>query len=157
MLDVQSIDLHYGAAQALRGVSLQAKIGEVTCVLGRNGVGKTSLLGALAGPAGSQEPPTRSIVLQIVEREVRGSDVAGGPVGVVRVDQGDEVEIRWSSDEGATVHLHGYDIETVVPAEGEAAMRFAARATGRFPIEAHGIGGDRRLEKTLLYLEVHPR
>ena len=49
MLDVRSLDLHYGAAQALRGVSLQAKIGEVSCVLGRNGVGKTSLLGALAG------------------------------------------------------------------------------------------------------------
>src|SRR3954449_6275529 len=49
MLDVQTIDLHYGAAQALRGVSLQAEIGEVTCVLGRNGVGKTSLLDALAG------------------------------------------------------------------------------------------------------------
>jgi len=49
MLDVQSIDLHYGAAQALRAVSLAAKPGEVTCVLGRNGVGKTSLLDALAG------------------------------------------------------------------------------------------------------------
>ena len=49
MLDAQSIDLHYGAAQALRGVSLQAEVGEVTCVLGRNGVGKTSLLDALAG------------------------------------------------------------------------------------------------------------
>jgi urea transport system ATP-binding protein len=49
MLDVQSIDLHYGAAQALRAVSLNAAVGEVTCVLGRNGVGKTSLLDALAG------------------------------------------------------------------------------------------------------------
>ena len=49
MLDVKAIDLHYGAAQALRGVSLQAELGEVTCVLGRNGVGKTSLLDALAG------------------------------------------------------------------------------------------------------------
>jgi len=49
MLDAKSIDLHYGAAQALRGVSLQAEVGEVTCVLGRNGVGKTSLLDALAG------------------------------------------------------------------------------------------------------------
>ena len=41
--------LHYGAAQALRGVSLTAEPGKVTCVLGRNGVGKTSLLDALAG------------------------------------------------------------------------------------------------------------
>jgi urea transport system ATP-binding protein len=49
MLDVTSIDLHYGAAQALRGVSLHAEPGKVTCVLGRNGVGKTSLLRALVG------------------------------------------------------------------------------------------------------------
>ena len=41
MLQVNAIDLHYGAAQALRGVSLEAKPGKVTCVLGRNGVGKT--------------------------------------------------------------------------------------------------------------------
>ena len=49
MLEVASIDLHYGAAQALRAVSLSARLGEVTCVLGRNGVGKTSLLRALVG------------------------------------------------------------------------------------------------------------
>ncbi|HKF11588.1 MAG TPA: urea ABC transporter ATP-binding subunit UrtE [Xanthobacteraceae bacterium] len=49
MLQVDSIDLHYGAAQALRNVSLSAAVGKVTCVLGRNGVGKTSLLDALAG------------------------------------------------------------------------------------------------------------
>jgi urea transport system ATP-binding protein len=49
MLQVNSIDLHYGAAQALRNVSLAAEAGKVTCVLGRNGVGKTSLLEALAG------------------------------------------------------------------------------------------------------------
>ena len=49
-----AIDLHYGAAQALRGVSLQAEPGKVTCVLGRNGVGKTSLLRALVGPASGQ-------------------------------------------------------------------------------------------------------
>jgi urea transport system ATP-binding protein len=49
MLHVNSIDLHYGAAQALRNVSLSAEPGKVTCVLGRNGVGKTSLLDALAG------------------------------------------------------------------------------------------------------------
>jgi urea transport system ATP-binding protein len=49
MLQVDAIDLHYGAAQALRGVSLVAEPGKVTCVLGRNGVGKTTLLDALAG------------------------------------------------------------------------------------------------------------
>ena len=49
MLDVNAIDLHYGAAQALRAVSLKAEPGKVTCILGRNGVGKTSLLDALAG------------------------------------------------------------------------------------------------------------
>jgi urea transport system ATP-binding protein len=49
MLDVDAIDLHYGAAQALRRISITAKPGEVTCVLGRNGVGKTSLLRAIIG------------------------------------------------------------------------------------------------------------
>src|SRR5271168_2699595 len=49
MLEANAIDLFYGAAQALRSVSLKAEPGKVTCVLGRNGVGKTSLLDALAG------------------------------------------------------------------------------------------------------------
>ena len=49
MLSVESIDLFYGAAQALRGVSMQATPGRVSCVLGRNGVGKTSLLRAIVG------------------------------------------------------------------------------------------------------------
>ncbi|MBV9635127.1 MAG: ATP-binding cassette domain-containing protein, partial [Methylobacteriaceae bacterium] len=49
MLSVQSIDLFYGAAQSLRGVSLQASPGRVTCVMGRNGVGKSSLLRAIVG------------------------------------------------------------------------------------------------------------
>jgi urea transport system ATP-binding protein len=48
-LAIENVSLHYGAAQALRGVSVDANIGEVTCVLGRNGVGKTSLLRAIAG------------------------------------------------------------------------------------------------------------
>ncbi len=49
MLEVTAIDLHYGAAQALRGVTLSAPPGAVTCVLGRNGVGKSSLLRAIVG------------------------------------------------------------------------------------------------------------
>jgi urea transport system ATP-binding protein len=49
MLEANAIDLHYGAAQALRAVSMQAEEGKITCVMGRNGVGKTSLLRALTG------------------------------------------------------------------------------------------------------------
>jgi urea transport system ATP-binding protein len=49
MLEVNAIDLQYGAATALRSVSFKAETGKVTCVLGRNGVGKTSLLRALVG------------------------------------------------------------------------------------------------------------
>ena len=49
MLTVDKINLHYGAAQALRQVSLTAEMGKITCVLGRNGVGKSSLLRAVTG------------------------------------------------------------------------------------------------------------
>jgi urea transport system ATP-binding protein len=49
MLSVQNVNLFYGAAQALRSVSLSAAIGRVTCLLGRNGVGKTSLLRGIVG------------------------------------------------------------------------------------------------------------
>ena len=49
MLKVDKATLHYGAAQALRGVSLMAEEGKITCLLGRNGVGKTSLIRSIVG------------------------------------------------------------------------------------------------------------
>ena len=49
MLTATGLTLHYGGAQILYGVDLVAKAGEVSCILGTNGVGKTSLLKALAG------------------------------------------------------------------------------------------------------------
>ena len=49
MLTVEKASLHYGAAHALRGISLSAEMGRITCVLGRNGVGKSSLLRAVTG------------------------------------------------------------------------------------------------------------
>ena len=48
-LRVEALDLSYGASRCLRGVSLEADPGRITCVLGRNGVGKTSLLRAMVG------------------------------------------------------------------------------------------------------------
>ncbi|MFT5082596.1 MAG: urea transport system ATP-binding protein [Lentisphaeria bacterium] len=49
MLTAKNIDLFYGASQALQNVSLEAKKGEITCVLGRNGVGKSSLMQSITG------------------------------------------------------------------------------------------------------------
>ena len=49
MLSITNVDLYYGAAQALRDVSLDVPEDKVTCLMGRNGVGKTSLLGAIVG------------------------------------------------------------------------------------------------------------
>jgi urea transport system ATP-binding protein len=87
MLDVTAIDLHYGAAQALRAVSLKAEPGKVTCVLGRNGVGKTSLLRALIG----QQPISRGTIAW------EGQDITGlrpferARCGIAYVPQGREI------------------------------------------------------------------
>ena len=48
-LDVEGINLFYGAAQALKNISIKAEAGKVTCILGRNGVGKTSIMRAICG------------------------------------------------------------------------------------------------------------
>jgi urea transport system ATP-binding protein len=49
MLNVEKIDLHYGASKALHGVNLTAEKGRITSILGRNGVGKTSIARAVTG------------------------------------------------------------------------------------------------------------
>ena len=74
---------------------------------------------------------------------------------VVRVRQGDDVTIRWTTDKPLTIHLHGYDLEAKLTPGKPVSMRLAARATGRFAIEVHAHGSDK--ERTIGYLEVHPR
>ena len=49
MLKTEGLTLHYGGSQILHGISIEARAGEVTCIMGTNGVGKTSLLKAIAG------------------------------------------------------------------------------------------------------------
>lgn len=49
MLETRDLTLHYGSSQILNGISVRAETGRVTCVMGTNGVGKTSLLKAIAG------------------------------------------------------------------------------------------------------------
>src|SRR3954470_3265244 len=87
MLDVETIDLHYGAAQALRAVSLQAEPGKVTCVLGRNGVGKTSLLRALIG----QHPVSKGSITFDGGDITRLSTVDRARAGIAYCPQGREI------------------------------------------------------------------
>jgi len=49
MLQVSELNQYYGGSHILRGLSFEAKPGEITCLLGRNGVGKTTLLKCLMG------------------------------------------------------------------------------------------------------------
>ena len=49
MLNVENLTLHYGHSQVLYDVSMSAQAGAVTCLMGTNGVGKTSLLKAISG------------------------------------------------------------------------------------------------------------
>ena len=57
MLQVTELNQYYGGSHILRGLSFEVKVGEITCLLGRNGVGKTTLLKCLMGliPAKSGE------------------------------------------------------------------------------------------------------
>jgi urea transport system ATP-binding protein len=87
MLEVEKVDLYYGAAIALRQVSITAEAGAVTCVMGRNGVGKTSLLRAIVGA----HPITRGAI------RWEGADISRLPLyerakrGIAWVPQGRDI------------------------------------------------------------------
>ena len=84
MLITENLILHYGSSQILHGISVRAEPGEVTCVMGSNGVGKTSLLRLLSGT----HPSSGGRYL------LNGSDVTNSPpnalakAGVSYVPQG---------------------------------------------------------------------
>jgi urea transport system ATP-binding protein len=87
MLRVDDVSLHYGASQALRGVSLSVAQGEVTCVLGRNGVGKTSLLRAIVG----HRPISRGAIV-LGDRDLAGIKTdERARLGIAYVPQGREI------------------------------------------------------------------
>ncbi len=87
MLEISDLDLFYGASHCLRGVGLTAAKGEVTCILGRNGVGKTSLLRSVVG----LETPRAGRIMW------EGADLMGLPAyertrrGVASVPQGRDI------------------------------------------------------------------
>jgi hypothetical protein len=78
---------------------------------------------------------------------------------IIRVKQGDVVKLRWTSDRLVALHLHGYDIESIVQPGAIAEMSFTARATGRFTVMrgAPITGGGHTHEAPIVTLEVLPR
>jgi urea transport system ATP-binding protein len=87
MIEAKGIDLYYGAARALRGISLTAEAGAVTCILGRNGVGKTSFLRAVAG----QHPVSTGSILWEGTDITRLSPAERARRGIAYVPQGREI------------------------------------------------------------------
>jgi urea transport system ATP-binding protein len=121
MLEVQDIDLYYGASQALRSVSVSAAAGKITCVLGRNGVGKSSLLRAIVG---LQSIRKGRIILE-------GTDLAALPVyerarrGIGYVPQGREIFARLTVRE---------NLETGFAAQPRARRTIPDRIFELFPV-----------------------
>ncbi|MFH1806513.1 MAG: urea ABC transporter ATP-binding subunit UrtE [Pseudomonadota bacterium] len=87
MLEVRNIDLFYGASHALRSVSLSAENGRVTAVLGRNGVGKTSLMRAVVG----QHPIRNGDILWESKNISRDPSWKRSASGIAIVPQGREI------------------------------------------------------------------
>ncbi|MES2821476.1 MAG: urea ABC transporter ATP-binding subunit UrtE [Pseudomonadota bacterium] len=101
MLQVQQLHQYYGGSHILRGLSFEARVGEVTCLLGRNGVGKTTLLKCLMGliPAksGAVTWDERSIAALKPHQRVQA--------GIAYVPQGREIFGRLSVEENLLMGL----------------------------------------------------
>ena len=80
---------------------------------------------------------------------------------LIRVNEGDVVKLRWTSDQPIVLHLHGYDIEKRVAPGASTELAFTAFATGRFPIHVHaqeaGASGHAHEDAPLATIEVYPR
>ncbi len=87
MLSVENIDLYYGASKALNGVKMMAKKGEITCILGRNGVGKTSIARAITG----RHPLSAGKIVWEDQDLVKKSVADRARNGIAYVPQGREI------------------------------------------------------------------
>ena len=103
MLEIKSLNLNYGASQALRGVSLSAKQGEVACVLGKNGVGKTTLLNAIMGLE-----RIRSGDILLDDKSINNEPAyARSRSGVALVPQGRDIFSQLTVEENLRIGLSG--------------------------------------------------
>ena len=94
--------------------------------------------------------PDVKIEVRIVNRTVIGDEV-------IRVTQGQIIEMVWTTDEHTQVHIHGYEIHIPTTPDTPATVTFEAHATGRFPVTSHGFGDEiGKMHQMLLYFEVYP-
>jgi branched-chain amino acid transport system ATP-binding protein len=99
MLLVRDLDLYYGDAQALAGVSLDVHGGELVALIGANGAGKSSLIRAIAG----METP-RAGMIRFRDRDVTGQDThATANLGIGQVAEGRQVFPSLSVEENLEV------------------------------------------------------
>jgi urea transport system ATP-binding protein len=113
MLKVEGINQYYGGSHILRNVSFEARLGEVTVVLGRNGVGKTTLLKSLMGVV-----PVKTGTIQLDGGDItRDTPYERVRKGVGYVPQGREIFGRLTVDENLRMGLAYKPGSTPVPAE----------------------------------------
>lgn len=111
MLKVESVNQYYGGSHILRGLSFEAKIGEVTVVLGRNGVGKTTLLKSLMGLV-----PIKNGDIQLDGRSINGKKpYERVRLGVGYVPQGREIFGRLTVAENLQMGLASKPGSTPLP------------------------------------------
>ena len=113
MLKVEGINQYYGGSHILRNVGFEAKPGEVTVVLGRNGVGKTTLLKSLMGVVPVK---TGSVVLDGTDL-TRATSYDRVRAGIGYVPQGREIFGRLTVEENLRMGLASRPAGTAIPAE----------------------------------------
>jgi len=75
----------------------------------------------------------------------------------IKVNQGDSVELKWTSDQPIKMHLHGYDMEIAVKPGEPTVTAINARIAGRFSVDKLAdTGGGHHHGGKILYLEVYP-
>jgi urea transport system ATP-binding protein len=113
MLEVNGLNQFYGGSHILRNLGFEAKLGEVTVVLGRNGVGKTTLLKSLMGVVPVK---TGSIALD-GKNITRATSYDRVRAGIGYVPQGREIFGRLSVEENLRMGLATRPGGTPIPAE----------------------------------------
>ena len=111
MLEVSSINQYYGGSHILRDVSLRANAGQVTVVLGRNGVGKSTLLKSIMGLVPIQSGCI-TLAGQVIDRAAPFDRVRAG---VGYVPQGREIFGRLTVQENLAMGLASKPAGTPLP------------------------------------------